>query len=822
MVNSLWGEEFTIKETPKQTKKIVDKINKPKQVKVITEKSLKSKSLSTRDKLNFIYSEVDRILGKYKENTIVIRDKETLIDYFDCAIKNGEIAIDTETNNSLDPLTCLLMGPCIYTPGKKNAYIPMHHVDFDGKLLDNQLTEKDFREQLDRLNDTKIIMHNGKFDYQVIKCTCGGIELPIYWDTMIAAKILDENEKRAGLKYQYIDKIDSSQEKYDIEHLFEGIEYSLVDPDIFALYAATDAFMTYKLYKWQQEQFKKSQNDGLFNVFMNVEMPVIQVAAEMELTGICIDKEYADRLSHKTHLMADKIDEKISKELLKYRDVISEWRKTEEANYHPISKVRNKSGDFNIQKSKNEQLFDPPQVTSPTQLAILLYDVLKVKQVSTKSPRGTGEDILNKIDLPICKLILEKRGIEKLLNTYIDKLPECVNEKDGRLHAHFNQVGAGTGRFSSSDPNLQNIPSHEKNIRLMFTAGEGKVLVGADFSQQEPRLLSQYSQDTNMINAYKEGKDLYATIASGVYKNGYWDNMEHHEDGSPNPEGKKRRSNCKSLLLGIMYGRGPASIAEQIGASLEEAQGIIDNFYKSFPAVKQWTEQTEKDAKKNGYVVDLWGRRRRLPDIQLPKYSVKYRGSNIDFNPLFGSEGKLSNSSLLSKYQIKLKNVRSRKEYEKIKNEAFNEGVDITDNGGFISQAERQCVNARIQGGAASMSKIAMRKVFDNQELKKLEFKLLLQVHDELIGECPKENAEQCMNILTDVMKHSVEPLVQVPFKCDGYIVPRWYDDDFGDIIREKYKSLIDKDIHIHDAFNLLLSEHSELSREQLLEYINS
>lgn len=470
-MDSLWGEAFTIQETPKQTKKIIDKINKPKTVKVITEKNLKSKTLSIKDKLNFIYSEVDRILGKYKENTVVIRDKQTLIDYFDAAIKNGEIAIDTETNNSLDPLTCLLMGPCIYTHGQKNAYIPMHHVDIDGNLLPNQLTENDFKEQLDRLNDTKIIMHNGKFDYQVIKCTCSGIELPIYWDTMIAARILDENEKRAGLKYQYIDKIDSSQEKYDIEHLFEGIEYAYVDPSIFALYAATDAFMTYELYKWQKKQFDKEENNGLYNVFMNVEMPVIQVAAEMELTGICIDKEYAKRLSDKTHKIANDIDEKINKELNSYKDIISNWRKTEEANYHPTSKTKNKDGNFNIQKSKNEQLFDPPQVTSPTQLAILLYDVLKTPVIDKGKPRGTGEDILNKINLPICKLILEKRGIEKLLNTYIDKLPECVNEKDGRLHAHFNQLGAGTGRFSSSDPNLQNIPSHEKNIRLMFTAG---------------------------------------------------------------------------------------------------------------------------------------------------------------------------------------------------------------------------------------------------------------------------------------------------------------------------------------------------------------
>lgn len=341
-------------------------------------------------------------------------------------------------------------------------------------------------------------------------------------------------------------------------------------------------------------------------------------------------------------------------------------------------------------------------------------------------------------------------------------------------------------------------------------------------TQQEPRLLSQYSQDKNMITAYKEGKDLYATIASGVYKNDYWDNMEHKEDGTPNPEGKKRRSNCKSLLLGIMYGRGPSSIAEQIGSSVEEAQSIIDNFYRGFPAVKKWTEKTEQDAKINGYVEDLWGRRRRLPDIQLPKYTIRYKCKSQEFNPLLGSKGLLSNNSLLENYEQKLQKCRSRKEYEKIKFEADTEGISITDNGGFIAQAERQCVNARIQGGAASMSKIAMRKVFDNQELRKLGFKLLLQVHDELIGECPEENAEQCMNILTDVMKHSVEPLVQVPFKCDGYIVPRWYDDDFGDIIREEYKFLLEKENNKDKVVNNLLNKYTELSDQQLYSYINN
>lgn len=474
MTDSLWGEEFSVPTKP-DVQKILNKVTNPKKVTVTKEVNLKSKKLSLDEKLQIIKMTVLKILGVYKENTVVLRTKEELQDYIDCAIKNGIIAVDTETNNSLDPITCKLMGACIYTPGKKNAYIPINHIDPNtGERLTWQLTEEDIKEQLGRLTNTKVVMHNGKFDYQVIKCTCG-LKLTVFWDTLIGSRILNEDEP-AGLKYQYIQKIDSTIEKYDIEHLFAGIEYAVVDPYLFALYAATDAFMTYRLYEWQKGQFEAPGNDALYRLFLEVEMPVMEVAAEMELTGVSIDKDYAERLSKKYHKKLASVDKKIEEELIKLSSIISEWRKTPDATY----KSTKKDGAFN--KSKSEQLSDPVNVGSPLQLAILIYDVLKHPVVDTKSPRGTGEDILTKIDLPICKCILEKRGIEKLLGTYIDKLPTCVSEKDGKLHAHFNQVGTDTGRFSSSDPNLQNIPSHEKAIRLMFTASPGNVFVGSDFS----------------------------------------------------------------------------------------------------------------------------------------------------------------------------------------------------------------------------------------------------------------------------------------------------------------------------------------------------
>lgn len=466
--DSLWGDDFiVVKSEPKEAKKTIKKISQPKDPSSVVTKAVKSKTVSLHEKLAIITENVKKILGRYAENTQVIKTRAELTSYIDKALENGIIAVDTETNNSLQPITCKLMGPCLYTPGLKNAYIPINHVNPNtGERLDWQLTEQDVREELERILNIKVIMHNGKFDYQVIKCTTG-VEVVPYWDTFIGARILDENERSAGLKQQYIEKIDPSVEKYSIDHLFEDIEYAVVDPEIFALYAATDSFMTYKLYLWQLEQFMIPDHKRIYDLFMNVEMPIVEVAAEMELAGIEIDTEYAKLLSAKYHKQLDLIDKQIEEEVKKYDETVAKWRLTESANYHPPKKTGEGVG-----KSKSEQLENPINMSSPTQLAILLYDVLETPVVDKKSPRGTGEEILNKIKLPLCDLILERRGLLKLIDTYVDKFPQIILPETGRLHAHFLQLGAGTGRFSSADPNLQNIPSHRKDIRLMFKAGD--------------------------------------------------------------------------------------------------------------------------------------------------------------------------------------------------------------------------------------------------------------------------------------------------------------------------------------------------------------
>ncbi len=825
---SLWGEEFNIEDSPTKTKKLLNKVNNPKQVDV--KKLVKSKKLSLQDRLLLIKENVIKVLGHHTADTLVIKTKDELVKYIDKTIENGIIAIDTETNNSLEPLTCKLMGPCIYTPGVNQAYIPLNHVNPDtGVRLDWQLTEQDIAEQFERLKNTKIIMHNGKFDYQVIKCTCG-VTLPIYWDTMIAARMLDENEPSAGLKQQYIDKINPDQEKYSIDHLFENVEYAQVDPDIFALYAATDALMTYQLYMWQKEAFEDPDLQGVYKVFMGTEMPLIIVVAEMELRGIKLDKEYTLRLHDKYTKLIEECKIKITNELNLYKTQIDNWRLTPEANKKPPKK----SGD-GLGKSKNEQLEDPINVDSPTQLAIFLYDIMKCPQVSQKQPRGTGVDELTslaeKTKLNICNLILEKRGLLKLMNTFIDKLPNDV-KIDGKIHGSFNQLGTDTGRFSSSNPNYQQLPRDIKTIRCMLGADEGKILVGSDFSAQEVRMGAFASQDKNMIEAYSSGQDLYALIASAAFGKPYNECLEFYPEGTKiifegqevicgnkthtNLEGKKRRQNAKPICIGSLYQRGIPSIAEQIGKTKEETQEMMNKFYAGFPRLKQWMDEQKEFVKKNGYVDNWAGRRRRLPDAMLPRYEIKpLVNSTTCFNPILGCKATL-NPTIINKYLTKLNGIRSRREYEDIKAEALNEGVEIHDNNGKIAQAERQSVNYPCQSGGADLTKRALINIYNSKEFNDLGFELLLTIHDEIIGQCPVENAEKIAELLPKIMVDTAMQCgINVPMKCDATVEKRWYESEVISMLSDHYNKFLSKMPEV-EAFKSLCEENSELTEDQI------
>lgn len=839
MNDSLWGEEFSLPKASEKTKKIINKISKPKELKVSVEKKIKSNKVSLEQKLQLITENVLKVLGKQKENILVIKTKEQFSLYIDKCIKNGRVAVDTETNNSLDPITCKLMGLCLYTPGEKQVYIPVNHRDpITKERLEWQLTEQDIEYELNRLlnSDISIIMHNGKFDYQVIKCTCN-VALPISWDTMIACKLIDENELSAGLKEQYTKKIDPEQEKYSIDNLFEGVEYADVDPEIFAYYAATDSLMTDKLYEYQLNILKQPDFKKVFEVFNDIEMPLVPVIAEMELAGMDVDQEYSKRLSDKYHKKLEDLDLEIGEELLKLKPQIDSWKLSPEANYHPAKKSGEGEG-----KSKLEQLEDPINLASPTQLAILFYDILKAPQVSKKSPRGTGEDemkaIAEKLGLPICKLILKRRELVKLLTTYIDTIPELAKRwPDGRVRTHFNQYGAATGRLSSSNPlNFQNIPSHNKEIRLLFKAKEGCKIVGADYSAQEPRLTAYYSQDENMINAYLQGRDLYAVIASMSFDRAYEDCLEFYPEGTKiiyegnevitgykthqNKEGKTYRTMAKSILLGVLYGRGAASVGEQIGKSRDEAQEIIDKFFKAFPKVKKWIDYSIESCKKVGYVEDIAGRRRRLPDILLEKYEVKYKNpdtSKGDFNPFLGCKNRSTCDKLLLNYKNQLENVKSRKQYEQIKLKAESDGIDIRDNSGFKSQAERQAVNARVQGGAATLTKVALINIYNDERLQNIGAKLINAVHDEILIEVPEENSELAEKLITEIMINSAKKYVAtVPMASDTYNVNSWYEDEYSVTVESEFKHLVDDGLNEKDAFNKIVASRTEMTQDKL------
>lgn len=730
------------------------------------------KGSSVLSQINQIKAMVEKNLGKFKDDYVVITSEEVLHKYFMFCIDNGVISIDTETTG-LDPILDKIVGLCIYTPNHKAAYVPINHVSYvTGVRVDNQLTEKQVANQFDMLlkYNPDIIMFNAKFDMRVIRNQLGVKDIYCTWDGYLAGRLLNENEESGGLKALHKKYCLSGQgDAFSFDALFKGLSADKIPINTFYLYAAHDAIITYELYQYQKQflyydptQPKSARNsmNGVSWVFFNIEMPCVKVVCDMEDNGIKFDFEYQKVLQEKYSALM------IEKQNFFYKccDVYAE----------EISKYRT--------ANVNCKLDEPINIGSPAQIAILLYDIIGIEPVDTKNPRGTGEGILQKIDNPIAKAVLDYREVSKLVSTYIEKLPNCVNPKDGRIHCSFNQYGADTGRFSSSDPNLQNIPSHNKDIRKMFVASDGYVLMSSDYSQQEPKVMTQMCGDPKMIKAYQEGKDLYAEIAALSFNTTYENCLEFRADGTTNPEGKNRRSQAKSILLGVLYGRGVPSIAEQLGTTTKKAQAIKDSVFKGFPAIPQFEEDSLDMAYELGYVTTLWGRKRRLPDLQLPEYEFKWAdGAPHDDDLLdFDTDDVMNEPEVPEETQQKyIRRLRQARfgQKRKIFEDANKEGIWVIDNGAKIADAERKCVNARIQGSAADMSKLAMILVGNDERLRELGFRLLIPVHDELIAECPEENVKECSERFALLMSKAAESGLDIPIKCDVEITRAWYGD---------------------------------------------
>ena len=778
------------KDTFKRT--TASKANDKKALEILSKKKNKKTPVATvvpktiKQKVEYAKDLSLQVFGNKLDKIELVTDPNRIEEYLHNTLKNGILAVDTETNG-LDRIDGKIAGICLYTPGEKGIYIPVGHVSY---MTNQPLKDNVARETMENFfkvcneHNVKYILHNAKFDMHILYWMIG-VKIVPYWDTLIAGQLLNENEPH-GLKvlYQkYCVRADEEQQVAKFNTLFNGIEFNSIPPSVGYMYAAFDPIMTYELYKFQEQYLDKEVGQYCYRkglervaeVFREIEMPLIEVVFDMEVQGVDIDtdlaKELKDKYTYYMNLAVDNFKAQIIE--LEVAGAFDELRVKHPDKFNKISEL----GDINI------------NIASNAQLVILFYDVLKLDP--PKGQRSVGEEQLKQLHHPLVDCILEYRGMSKLLSTYIEAIPNHIAKKDGKLHANFNQYGAKTGRFSSSDPNLQNIPSKTKklsdgtvidaghDIRQMFIAGEGNVIIGGDFSQQEPRCLAHMSQDENMINAYLHGKDLYATIASKLYNKPYEECKEFRPDGTVNPEGKQRRSSVKPILLGIMYGRGVNSIAEQMNITKEEAQQVINDFYKQFPKVKEFVEFAQENARTYGFVETAWGRKRRLPNMQLDPIEITIENPNLisTFNPLdFSStENTEVSDEVYYKYLRLMNRAYGREAKEKVKQQAKAEGYKLVDNGGYIADAQRQCVNSIIQGSAADMTKIAMIQIHRNKRLRELGYKLIIPVHDEVLGVCPKENAKEVRDILEYIMVHVVDDKFEIPMKTDIECTYRWY-----------------------------------------------
>lgn len=725
------------------------------------------KSGSISSKINMVRAFVEEHLGKYKDSYTTITTEMQLEFYIKRCIEVGCVSIDTETTG-LDPMLDKIVGVCLYYPGGNPAYIPLRHKSYlTGEYLDNQLAPELVAIYLLQLADIKECeMFNAKFDTRFIKNDFG-VKLHCTWDGYLAGRCMNENEPSKGLKALHAKYIlEGKEDEFSFGEIFKDVPFDCMPFDIATLYGAHDAVITHELIEFQKQYLyyepdkpydDRNGMNGVAWTFFNIEMPLVDVMCELEDTGILLDTKYAQKLSVEYNEKKKQALDNFYVELEPYAEDIGMYQ--------------------------GDKLDYPINIGSPTQLAILFYDILGYQVVDSKSPRGTGVDILKKWNTPLTNAILEYRAIDKLIGTYIDKLPECVNPNDGRIHASFNQYGADTGRMSSDRPNLQNIPSHNKDIRKMFVASPGYVLMSSDYSQQEPSCLAAFCKElgyTSLFDARFHGKDLYSAVASACFNLPYEECCEFDENGNKNPpEYKARRNKAKPVLLGILYGRGDASVAEGMGISIDEAKQLKRNLYRKYPEIQIFEQKSLEMGEDLGYVTTICGRKRRLPDLQLDEFEFKWIDAPksddvLDFESEVNDEVP---DEICDKWWRKLKQARFGQKRKIFEDANKKDGIWIIDNGAKIADATRQCVNARIQGSAADLTKLAMIDLAKNEELKKLGFRMLVPVHDEIIAECPQENAKECSRLLAQVMSDAAQKILGMPFSCDVEITKEWYGD---------------------------------------------
>ena len=567
------------------------------------------------------------------------------------------VVLDTETT-STSPIDAELVGMSFAVREHEAYYIPtppdrptaQRVVDIFRPLFESDTIMK--------------VGQNLKYDLEVLHNYGIVLHAPM-WDTMIAHYLI-QPELRHNMDYMA-----ETYLHYKTIHIDELIgpkgkqQKTMRDlpPSEVYEYACEDADITLQLKNKLEPELKKYDCEKLF---YDIEMPLMPVLAEMEMNGVCLDTASLAETSKQFTQRMQEIEQRIF-------ELAGE--------------------QFNI--------------ASPKQVGEILFDKLKIVEKAKKTKTGqyvTSEEVLQQLKHKheIVADILEHRGLKKLIGTYIDALPKLINPRTGHIHTSFNQTITATGRLSSSDPNLQNIPirgEDGKEIRKAFIPEPGCVFFSADYSQIELRVMAHLSGDEHMIAVFREGKDLHAATAANIYK-------KPIEEVTRDERTKSKRAN-----FGIIYGITVFGLAERLDIPREEARMLIDGYFDTFPQVHQYMEQSKEVARRQGYVTTLFGRRRYLPDINSQNATVR----------------------------------------------------------GF---AERNAINAPIQGTAADIIKVAMIRIHERFQRESIRSKMILQVHDELNFSVYPDEKEQVERIVLEEMQNAFH--MQVPLVADSGFGSNW------------------------------------------------
>ena len=590
-------------------------------------------------------------IQNYTHNYILCDSPEKIANLKNELLKQKEICFDTETTG-IDPNIAELVGVSFCFKKAEAYYIP-----FPANYNDCVKILEPFRDVFENPKISKI-GQNIKFDMLMLKWY--GIELQgKLFDTIIAHYLLQPDLRH---NLNFLADTYLGYRMVPIEDLIgkgkSQVRMRFVNIETVKEYACEDADITFQLKSIFEAELKKQ---NLLELFETIEVPLIPVLAKMERTGVLVNKK---ELAESSKILKE--------DLLKLENEIYE-----------LSGCR-----FNI--------------ASPKQLGEVLFDKLSIstdaKKTKTKQ-YSTGEEILVKLKdkHPVINKVLEHRTLSKLLSTYVDALPELINPKTKRIHTSYNQTVASTGRLSSNNPNLQNIPvkgERGREIRKAFIpTDENHVYFSADYSQIELRIMADLSGDENMIEAFKNNEDIHTATASKIYK-------------VPLSEvTRTMRGNAKTANFGIIYGISAFGLSERLNISRTDAKFLIDSYFESFPKVKSYIDNSIKLARDNGFVETIFHRKRQLADINSSNQFVR-------------------------------------------------------------SFAERNAVNAPIQGSAADIIKIAMIKIHQRFEKEKLQSKMILQVHDELDFDVYIPELEMVKEIVMFEMQNAVNLTVPLTVEC--------------------------------------------------------